>query len=227
LSYIQHQLEQTQDALLRVHEREIASSSHVLIASHHRVSVGTEAQGKQASATRPVPALQTAANSKDYHDRSLLDYEQLVEAQAISDDQLCAVEELIVAAAHPISSLCSASGASHGPGKRGRQLNLSELADSTGGATMQRDIIAAQEEAARFRFERDEIQSKLNLLTIMNDEMTHRIQSQTREIELLATGNTRLRENIRNLEMEHARQVDVIRQQNSHDMQVSSKMICP
>ena len=92
---------------------------------------------------------------------------------------------------------------------------------------MQRDIIAAQEEAARFRFERDEIQSKLNLLTIMNDEMTHRIQSQTREIELLATGNTRLRENIRNLEMEHARQVDVIRQQNSHDMQVSSKMICP
>jgi hypothetical protein len=223
LSYIQHQLEQTQDALLRVHEREIASSSHVLIASHHRISVGTEAQGKQASATRPVPALPPVANSKDYNDRSLLDCEQLVQAQEISDDQVCAVEGLI-------SSVCSASGASHGPGERGRQLNLSDLtklADSTAGATMQRDIIAAQEEAARFRFERDEIQSKLNLLTIMNDEMTHRIQSLTGELKLLATGNTRLRENIRNIEMEHARQVDVIRQQNSHDMQVSSQMICP
>jgi hypothetical protein len=219
LSYVQHQLAQTQDALLRAHEREIASSSHVLIASHHRISVGTEAQ---ASATRPVPPLPPVAN------RSLLDYEQLVQAQEINDDQVCAVEQHIRAqAAHQISSVCSANGASQGPGKRGRQLTLSELADSAGGATMQQDIIAAQEEATRFRAERDEIQSKLNLLTITNDEMTHRIQSLTRELELLATGNTRLRENIRNIEMEHARQVDVIRRQNSHDMQVSLNFICP
>ena len=230
LSYIQHQLAQTQDALLRVHEREIASSSHVLIASHHRISVGTEAQGKQASATCPGPALPPVANSKDYHDRSLLDYKQLVQAQEITDDQVCALLPLLSQAVNPISSVCSASGASHGPGRQGRQLTLSDLtklADSAGGATMQQDIIAAQEEAARFRAERDEIQSKLNLLTIRNDEMTHKIISLTRELELLATGNIRLRENIQNIEMEHARQVDVIRQQNSHDMQVPSKIICP
>jgi len=104
--------------------------------------------------------------------------------------------------------------------------DLTKLANCIGGGTEQ-DAIAAQVGAARFREERDEMQSKVDLLTITNNEMTHRIQSLTRELELLATENNRLREDIQTVEAEHARQLDVIKQQNSHDMHVSSQMTCP